>query len=184
MIERTLVLVKPDGVERNLIGEVIKRYETAGLKVIGISMLRVSEMHVGKHYSEEEEYLLSLGKKSEKAGEKIKDYRAQGLMVVRGLRTFLTRGPIVAMVLEGENAIKLVRQLTGYTDPAQADKGTIRGDFGKDTILKANSEKRPVENIIHASGNPEEAEKEIKLWFKAVGPKSYKIHDDAWHYVE
>ena len=165
MMEKTLVVIKPDGVQRNLVGEIIKKYESAGLKIIALKMLNVSKGLISKHYPEEEEYLISLGKKSEKAGTPIKDYRAQGLMIVRGLRIYLTSGPVVAMVLEGENAIQKVRQVTGYTDPASADKGTIRGDFGQDNIQKANSEMRPVKNLIHASGNPEEAKKEIDLWF-------------------
>lgn len=165
MIERTLIIIKPDGVRRNLIGEVIRRYEQGGLRIVALKMLNASQELISKQYTEDEDYLISLGKKSEKAGDAIKDYRKQGLMIVHGLRKYMTDGPVVAIVLEGKNAIKLAREITGYTDPRTADKGTIRGDFGEDNILQANRENRPVRNIIHASGNPEEAEHEIELWF-------------------
>lgn len=164
-MEQTLVIIKPDGVKRHLIGEIIKRYELAGLVVKNMMMLRAGRELIEKHYPAEDEYLISLGKKSEKAGDVIKDYKAQGLMIVEGLREYLTSSPIVAMLLEGENAILKVRDITGYTDPITAEKGSIRGDFGKDNIQQANAEKRAVQNLIHASGNPEEAEHEINLWF-------------------
>ena len=165
-MEKTLVVVKPDGVQRNLTGEIIKRYQEAGLKLVALKMLKVKQSLIKKHYPEEEAYVVSLGKKSEKAGEKIDDYYKQGMMIIRGLRKYLTEGPVVAMILEGEGAIQKVREVTGYTDPVSAAKGTIRGDFGQDNILQANKEKRSVKNLIHASGNPEEAQKEIALWFK------------------
>lgn len=164
-MEKTLVIIKPDGVQRNLIGEIIKRYESQGLVLRKLQLLTVGKELIERHYPEDDEYLVSLGKKSEKAGDAITDYRAQGLMIVRGLREYLTSGPVVAMILEGENAIQHVRDITGYTDPSAADKGTIRGDLGQDTIQQANSEQRPVKNLIHASGNPEEATNEIALWF-------------------
>src|SRR5579884_1173995 len=165
MNQRTLVVIKPDGVKRNLIGEIISRYEKAGLTVISLKHLRVEQDLIAEHYPEEDEYMESLGRKSEKAGDKIDNYIEQGRMIVTGLREYLSSGPVVAIVLEGDDAIQTVRKITGYTDPSQADKGTIRGDLGEDTILAANRENRPVQNLIHASGNPEEAEREIKLWF-------------------
>lgn len=165
MIEQTLVVIKPDGIQRNLIGNVISYYETAGLQVLALEMLTVSEALISKHYPEVDEYLVNLGKKSEKAGDRVDDYRAQGLKIVRGLKEYMTSGPVVKMILEGEDAVQKVRTITGYTDPIRADKGTVRGDFGIDDILTANKENRPVKNIIHASGTREEAEQEIKLWF-------------------
>lgn len=164
-MERTLVVIKPDGVQRNLVGEIIRRYESAGLRLTALQMLRVSEELIRRHYTEQDDYLISLGKKSEAAGDKITDYRAQGLKIVRGLRTYMTSGPVVAMIMEGPGAIQKVRDITGYTDPSKAAKGTIRGDFGQDTILEANRQGRPVQNLIHASGNPDEARTEIALWF-------------------
>lgn len=166
-VERTLVVIKPDGVQRNLIGEIIRRFETPGLQVRALKMLRAPPKLIEQHYFANDEYLVSLGKKSEAAGDVVKDYKAQGMMIIQGLRTFLAEGPVVAMVLEGPDAIKRVRAITGSTDPASAPKGTIRGDLPADSILKANQEKRAVRNLVHASGNPEEAAKEIQLWFTA-----------------
>lgn len=164
-MEHTLVLIKPDGVKRNLIGKIISYYERGGLAVKSLKMLIPSLELASKHYPEEEGYMRSLGEKSAKAGDAIDNLVEQGRMIVRGLREYLTSGEVVALILEGEDGIAKVRKITGYTDPATADKGTVRGDLGEDTILKANDEKRPVYNLIHASGTLEEAEKEIQLWF-------------------
>lgn len=164
-VERTLVIVKPDGVRRNLVGEIVRRFESAGLRLRALKMIQAQHDVLKNHYPEEEEYLVSLGKKSEAAGDKIDNYRDQGMMIVRGLREYLSEGPVVVMIIEGWEAIQKVRQIAGYTDPLTADKGTIRGDFGEDSILKANGEKRSVRNLLHASGNQKEAENEISLWF-------------------
>lgn len=163
--EKTLVVIKPDGVKRNLIGRIIHYYENEGLRVDAMKMLSVTEELVARHYPEEDEYMVSLGKKSEAAGDKVTNHKEHGRMIVLGLQKYISSGPVVAMIIEGEDAIKRVRKITGHTDPKQAEKGTVRGDFGEDSILTANSQKRPVFNLIHASGNPEEAKKEISLWF-------------------
>ena len=165
MKQSTLVLIKPDGVARNLVGEIIKRFEDAGLSLVELKMFTASRELISAHYPEDEEYMIAIGKKSEAAGDKVDSYIEQGRMVVNAMRDFMTSGPLVAMVLEGEEAVPLVRKVVGYTDPASADKGTIRGDLGQDSIQAANSEKRPVKNLIHASGTPDEAASEIKLWF-------------------
>lgn len=164
-MERTLVVIKPDGVERNLTGEIIRRYEKAGLKLKALKLVQVDKDLVSRHYPAEKDYLISLGKKSEKAGDEIEDYETQGRMIVEGLRKYISSGPVVAMILAGEKAIKRVREITGYTDPAKAEPGTIRGDLGEDSILEANKEERACRNLVHASGDPEEAKKEIGLWF-------------------
>jgi len=166
MNEKTLVVIKPDGVARNLTGEITRRFQEAGLRLSALKMLKVNESLVAKHYPMDPEYCRTIGEKSAAAGEKIADYEAHGRMIVNGLRKYITSGAVVAMVLEGKDAIKRVREITGYTDPVQAAEGTIRADLGEDSILAANREKRPVRNLIHASGNPKEAEYEIKLWFR------------------
>lgn len=166
MIQKTLVLIKPDGVVRNLIGDIVGRYEKAGLKVVNMRLLDAPAEVIDRHYPMDEDYLRSIGEKSQKAGEEVSDTVEQGRKVVTWLRTFITSGPIVAMVLEGEEAIPLVRKITGYTDPSTADKGSIRGDLGTDSILAANRDGRPVYNLIHASGNVQEAEFEISIWEK------------------
>jgi nucleoside-diphosphate kinase len=163
MIEQTLVVLKPDVAERSLIGAVLGVFEAAHLKIIGLDMRMVKSEFVATHYPDS--LAETLGKKSERAGEKVNDYVAQGMRVLTWNRTYLTRGPVIALILEGEDAVKKTRAITGYTDPVDAGKGTIRGDFGVDSILKANLENRAVENLIHASGSVEEAKGEIGLWF-------------------
>ena len=166
MTQQTLIIIKPDGVERNLIGKIISYYEEAGLKVMKLKMMQADRDLIMKHYVEDEEYMKAIGQKSKDAGNQVDDIMEYGRMIVQSLRDYMTSGPVVPMVLEGEGeAIALARKVTGFTDPTQADEGTIRGDLGEDSIAKANSEGRPTKNLIHASGNPEEAEKEISLWF-------------------
>jgi len=107
----------------------------------------------------------SLGEKARKATEGITDLEAHGLKVLERLRTYFTRGPVIAIRMGGEDAIQTVRRVTGYTDPATAEMGTIRGDYGADSLAKSTEEGRAVENLVHASGNPDEAVFELALWF-------------------
>ena len=165
MIQRTLIIIKPDGVAGGFTDEVIKRYEIVGLKVVKRKDLMAPLEIVEKHYPMDPDYLRSIGEKTIAAGQQVTSAEDQGRKVVTLLGDFITSGPIVVMVLEGEDAVKTARKTTGFTDPSTADKGTIRGDLGTDSILKANQEERPVYNLIHASGSEEEAQKEINLWF-------------------
>lgn len=165
MIQQTLIIIKPDGVQRGLTDEIIKRYEAAGLKVVKRKDMVAPMDIVEKHYPMDPDYLCSIGEKTIAAGQQVDSAEDQGRKVVTWLRKFITSGPIVAIVLEGEDAVKTARKTTGFTDPATAEKGTIRGDLGTDNILDANREERPVYNLIHASGSEEEAKKEIELWF-------------------
>jgi nucleoside-diphosphate kinase len=166
MTQQTLIIIKPDGVERNLIGKIITYYENAGLKVVKLKMMLAERDLIMKHYEENEDYMRAIGQKSKDAGNEVDDILEYGRKIVQSLRDYMTAGPVVPMVLEGEDAIALARKVTGFTDPTQADKGTIRGDLGNDSIARANGEGRPTRNLIHASGNPEEAAKEISLWFE------------------
>jgi len=165
MLQQTLIIIKPDGVEKNLTDEIISRYEAVGLKILKRKDMMAPLETVEKHYPMDPSYLRSIGEKTIAAGQKVKSAEDQGKNVVTWLRKFITSGPIVVLLLEGEDAVAVARKVTGFTDPSTAEKGTIRGDLGTDSILKANQEERPVYNLIHASGSPEEAEKEIKLWF-------------------
>lgn len=165
MVQQTLIIIKPDGVKRGLTDEIIKRYEAVGLRVVKRKDMKASQDLVGKHYPMDPDYLKSIGEKTISAGQQVASAEDQGRKVVSWLRKFITSGPIVALLLEGENAVNVARKMTGFTDPSTAEKGTIRGDLGTDNILDANREERPVYNLIHASGSEEEAEKEIKLWF-------------------
>lgn len=165
MLQQTLIIIKPDGVSRGLTNEIIKRYEAVGLRVVNRKDMTAPMDIVEKHYPMEPDYLRLIGEKTIAAGQQVKSAEDQGRKVVSWLRKFITSGPITALILEGDDAVRVARKVTGFTDPAAAEKGTIRGDLGTDNILDANREERPVWNLIHASGSPEEAKKEIGLWF-------------------
>ncbi len=146
MIERTLVIIKPDGMQRHLENKIIKRYEDEGLKVAAKKVLSANKELLRQHYSAHVEKAF-----------------------YPGLERFMMEAPVLAVILEGDDAIKRVREITGSTDPSKAAKGTVRGDFGNDSGEKADMEKRAIRNLVHASGTPEEAKKEIGLWFPELG---------------
>ncbi len=187
MIQKTLVLVKPDGVQRGLIGEFISRFERCGLKIIAMKMVYPNEQLAGDHYIADEEWLVTVGKKQKEAYAKKgltidKDEKEIGHGVRNQLISFLTMSPIVALVLEGHNAVAHVRKIVGSTSPGDANPGTIRGDYSFDTYELADNSKRPIQNLIHASGKVEEAEREIKLWFREEELHSWTRIDEALLY--
>ena len=165
MKQQTLIIIKPDGVAGGFTDEIIQRYQKAGLGVVKRKDMVAPQDLVEKHYPMDPDYLKSIGEKTIAAGQAVKSAEDQGRKVVTWLRKFITSGPIVVLLLEGEDAVKAARKTTGFTDPKVAEKGTIRGDLGTDNILDANRAGRPVYNLIHASGSEEEAKKEISLWF-------------------
>lgn len=179
--EKTLVLIKPDGVQRSLIGEVIKRYEQCGLKLVALKMLIPSEKLALAHYSTDPEWAIKTGTKSQEAaktrGEKL--WTDDPVAYAEGIRTtlkkFLSSGPIVAMVWQGMNAVGVVRKITGSTEPLSSVPGTIRGDYTIDSYSAADQDKRSVRNIIHSSGSVAEAETEINVWFKPEEIVSYRL---------
>jgi nucleoside-diphosphate kinase len=145
------------------VGKILNYYEEGGLKVLDMKYYpNVGHDMLKTHYPDS--MALSIGKKAQAAVPSIKDAEAHGMVVLTALRAYFSRGPVLAIKLGGEDAIKEVRRITGYTDPSTADKGTVRGDLGTDSIAKSTDEGRAVENLIHASGNPEEAEIELNLW--------------------
>lgn len=148
-MERTFVMVKPDGVQRRLIGKVIQRFEESGLKIVAMKFLSVSNKLAEKHYEVH-----------------------KGKNFYDGLIKYITSGPVLAMVLEGENAIEKVRKMVGATDPQKSMAGTIRGDFAQNIGR----------NIIHASDGKETAKKEISLWFKDDELITYEMDDEKWIY--
>ncbi len=175
-MEQSVVLIKPDGVERKIVGEVISRFEKVGLKMKAMKLIQVSATHVGKHYQDNEDYHRSVGEKTLENYQKFgldadedlgtKDPVEIGRIVRQRNMEFLSSGPVVAMLWEGVEAIRLIRKMVGHTFPAEAIPGTIRGDYGHDTAKVINIEKRSANNIIHASGDAAEAKWERKLWFK------------------
>lgn len=169
--ERTLVMVKPDGVQRSLVGEIIKRYERMGLKLVAMKMLLPTEDHIEKHYTLDPNWMRITGEKT------IEGYKKKGQqppsedpleitkVVLANLKKYMTSGPVVAMVWQGAHAVKISRKIVGGTEPLTSDVGTIRGDFVLDSYQMSDADGRAVRNLIHASGSPEEAENEIKHWF-------------------
>ena len=187
MIQKTLVLVKPDGVQRGLVGEFLSRFERCGLKIIAMKMVYPNEKLAGDHYMADEEWLVTVGKKQKEAYSKKgitvdKAERDIGLQVRDQLIGFLTMSPIVALVFEGHNAVAHVRKIVGSTSPGDASPGTIRGDYSFDTYELADNSKRPIQNLIHASGKVVEAEREIKLWFNDDELHSWTRIDEALLY--
>ncbi len=170
-MERSLVLIKPDGVQRNLIGEILGRFEKVGLKLTALKFLIPTKEQAYRHYVKNEADITALGQRSidgkRQGGQIVNDDPTElGKKIVDRLVRFLSSGPIVAMVLEGNQAIAIVRKLVGSTEPLQSDVGTIRGDYTLDTYAIADNDNRSVRNLVHASANPAEAEQEIKVWFE------------------
>lgn len=169
--ERTLVLIKPDGVQRSLIGEVIGRHERVGLKLVGIKFVLADEDKIEKHYTVDENWKKSVGEKSIEAYKNknidppSQDPIELGDAVLDKLKTFMVSGPIVAMVWQGAHAVEIVRKLVGATEPLSSGLGTIRGDLVIDSYQMADVDGRAVRNVVHASGSPKDAEKEIAHWF-------------------
>lgn len=172
MTERTLVLLKPDSVSRNIIGEVILRFEKVGLKIVGMKMLKADEKLASNHYKVTEEWAIPLFNKTKESFEKNNkkfshtDPIAYGNMIQGWNRNFLMEGPLVAIAIKGNHAVEIVRKIVGHTEPRQALPGTIRGDYIFDSYTLANDGQRAIRNLIHSSGSVEEAERELKLWFK------------------
>jgi nucleoside-diphosphate kinase len=168
-------MLKPDAVQRGLVGEVLHRFERAGLKIVALKMLKPEKNLVSKHYPNSREYLETLGSKTKadyvKYGLDLEkefgttDSFEIGKKIKEWLVNFICSDNVIAMVLEGNHAVSIVRKLVGSTMPSDAQPGTIRGDYSIESADLANLEKRPVKNLIHASGNIEEASFEIKLWF-------------------
>jgi len=183
--ERTLVLIKPDGVQRSLIGEIIKRYERTGLKLIALKFLIPTKEQAKDHYLVDSDWLRKVGEKAmkayEKKGEKspFKNPLECGQAVLERNAQYLSAGPIVAMVWQGHQAVGIVRKITGSTEPLSSDIGTIRGDLTIDSYQLADTGDRSVRNLVHASGTSEEAEKEIKIWFKNEDLINYRLINES-----
>lgn len=183
--EQTYVMIKPDGVQKGLIGEVIKRFEQRDLKIVALEMFMPTPEQINEHYPKDEAWIRRLGQKSlgtyEKYGIDPKkelgsnDEHEIGKMVRKWLLDYMISAPLVKMVVQGIHAVDVVRKIAGPTLPYKAEMGTIRGDYSIDSPLLANSEHRAVENILHASETPEEAQHEIEFWFgKNVKLQKYK----------
>lgn len=184
LMERTLVLIKPDAILRGIIGEIIQRFERVGMKVTAIKLIQAQEETLRKHYFKDETWLKEKGnlyKKKLKLSDET-DPIPVGQNIVEGLIQDMQLSPIIAMVLEGNNAVHTVKRLTGPTNIDDATPGTIRGDFSHDTFELANKSNRPNITIIHATDNAAEAQKEIDFWFSPDEIYSYSKPEDAVHH--
>ena len=176
-------MVKPDGVKRGLTGEIIRRIEQRGLKIVALQMFQPSKQQIHDHYPKDEAWVARLGEKTlntyakygYSATEELgtEDKLEIGKSVREWLVNYMTSAPLVKMVVQGVHAVDMVRKLAGNTMPYIAEMGTIRGDFSVDSAASANKDKRAVHNIVHASETPAEAEHEIAHWFSADDIHAY-----------
>jgi len=188
--ERTFMMVKPDGVMRGLIGEIIKRIEQRGLKIVAMKMVQADFEKMNGFYPKEEAWLERLGGKAHKTfdeyGLDVKEHLGTddrleiGSSVRKALVEFMTIGPVVPMVVEGIHAISVVRKLVGATLPVFAEPGTIRGDYSHDAPTAANMENRTIYNLVHASETPEEAAHEVAYW---LDPSELHDYDRSDHVI-
>lgn len=188
--ETTFVIVKPDGVKRGLTGEVIRRIEQRGLKIVALEMIWAKRGEMDAHYPKDKAWISNLGANTIRGYTEYnipvdfkKEYGTDdpykiGLKVREWLLDFMTSGPVVKIGVQGLHAIKMVRKIVGPTIPSFAEMGTIRGDYSVDSPALANANKRAVRNLIHASGNPDEAKNELGMWFKKGQIHSYKRSEE------
>ena len=188
--ERTLVIVKPDGVQRGLIGEIIQRFEKVGLKMVATKMMVPNAEKIEQHYTLDPQWRKVTGEKT------IASYQAKGLTppsmdpleitqkILNNLKKYMTSGPVVFIVWEGAHAVKIVRKLGGGTEPLSSDVGTIRGDYVLDSYQMADTDSRAVRNLLHMSGSVDEAANEINHWFKPEEITDYRIiHEEILYDV-
>lgn len=184
--EKTVVIIKPDGVKRGLVGEIVRRIEQRGLKIVALQMFQATTEQMDAHYPKDREWITNLGKNTARAYEEYKipstlkeDYGTDdlfeiGVLVRKWLVDFMTSGPLVKMMVSGLHGIAMVRKIVGSTIPSFAEMGTIRGDFSVDSPALANAQRRAMHNLAHASGSQEEAENELRLWFMQAEIHDYK----------
>lgn len=178
MNQKTLILIKPDAMQRRLAGEIISRFERVGLKIVNIKFVKPTREFAEKHYPITKEWYLKVGNNTindcKKYGLDVKetmgseDPLVMGKLIHQWNVEFFTDADVIALIFEGAHAIEVARKLAGATIPVLAAPGTIRGDFSNVSALSENSHKRTIQNLVHTSGDEEEAKREIKLWFDGV----------------
>lgn len=190
--EKTLLIFKPDILQRQIVGEIISRFERKGFKIVGMKMSVPSRELIGKHYVDDPKYLIETGdnakKGAEARGEDTSNWNSleRGKWIRESNINYLTCGPVIAMVLQGFGVIAGVRKMLGSTSPADGDVGTIRADFSLDSFALADEQGRVTRSMIHASDSVENAEREIGLWFNATEISEYEtaaekiFYDVSW----
>lgn len=192
--EQTFVFIKPDGVQRSIIGDVITRFERTGLKLVAIKMLTPDVERLTIHYGKSDEWYESKGQNTinnmaERGITPTKPAIEYGKDIVRSLLKFMSAGPAIAMIWEGNCAVDVVTKLVGSTEPKSSDIGTIRGDLTVDSYKMANLDGRAVRNLMHCSDSPQNAQDEINIWFKSEDISNYKnvndiiLYDVDWNHI-
>jgi nucleoside-diphosphate kinase len=181
--EKTLVILKPDAVQRGLIGDIIKRIEKTGLKLVSLKLLLATPEQCWQHYNKDEIWFKSKGEMVVANRQSVnlpieKEAIEYGRDIIGALVNFMTCGPVVAMIWEGNQAIGIVKKIVGSTEPLSSDAGTIRGDYTIDSYELANYDSRAVRNLIHCSDLAEEALREIKIWFQEDEIMKYRLISD------
>ncbi len=193
MIERSLVLMKPDAVQRGIVGEILSRFERMGLKIVGAKLIQAGEELSRKHYNHDDEWAVKTGMKNLEECDEYNlnpveifgtdDAKEIGKMIDKWSAFFISSAPVLALVLAGPNAVQRIRDHVGKLFPFASPPGTIRGDYGLDSSPVTMRRGRVTYNLIHASGTVEEAQQEIDLWFKKDELLDYKrIHEDLYKY--
>lgn len=191
--ERSLVIIKPDAVVRQIVGDILSRFERKGLKVVALKLVHPTKEQVEQHYALDEAWLESTGNRT-LSGYKEKGYDVEGLTpreiglnTRRKLMNYLGAGPVVAMVLEGAHVIEIARRIRGATSPLQSEAGTVGFDYSLESYELADAGDWAIRNILHGSDSPEAAEREIPIWFSSDEFVSYEsaveryIYSDDWH---
>lgn len=178
--EQTLVIIKPDGVQRSLMGEIVNRIERTGLKFVAVKFLVPNAEQCWKHYNKDEGWYLKKGTRvtedRKQHGMPIeKEPMEYGKDIIQANVDFFTSGPVLAFIVEGNQSIAIVKKLVGETEPLTSDIGTIRGDFTVDSYALSSLDNRAVRNLIHCSDSPDEAKREIPLWFTPSEIVSYRL---------
>lgn len=178
--ERTLVILKPDAVQRGLIGETIRRIENTGLKLVALKISSATEDQLWKHYNKDEAWFIQKGgrivEERKAAGMPVdKEALEYGKDIIRALVKFMSAGPVVPMIWEGNQAVGIVKKIVGSTEPLSSDAGTIRGDYTLDSYELASRDERAVRNLIHCSDPAEDALREIPLWFSEEEILKYRL---------
>ncbi len=184
--EQTFVILKPDTIQRSLIGEIVNRIERTGLKLVALKMLVADEKRLTDHYGKTNEWYLEKGTKRvrlmQEAGKTVDAGRPPieyGKDIIRGVIRYMRSSPVVAMVWEGNQAVAVVRKIVGTTDPTTSDVGTIRGDYQIDSYTLSDAEQRGIRNILHCSDQPSEAQREIGIWFTSEELHQYRHINEA-----
>ncbi len=178
--EKTFVILKPDAVQRGLIGETIKRIENTGLKLVALKLVMATEDQLWKHYNKDDAWFMKKGERTieerKAAGMPIeKEPIEYGKDIIRALVKFMSCGPIVPMIWEGNQAVGIVKKIVGATEPLSSDGGTIRGDYTLDSYELASLDERAVRNLIHCSDPVADAEREIPIWFTPEEILKYRL---------